>query len=221
MIELLPNLIPLLIVDVLNPVLFALLVLAVGTQKPYANSMSLLAGHTFSYLVSGIVIALGLDQITYRLNNPLPVDFVIGLLIGLLCVWAALASRDGKASEERSPERELTPAFCFGYGAVVNFLGVPFAIPYFAAIDQILKANLSVEISVLVVAIYNVTYALPFLLVPLAVAVLGERSKPILERINNALISLVDKLMPIMLFLIGVALIADALAFLITGKSLW
>ncbi len=221
MIELLPNLIPLLVVDVLNPVLFALLVLAVGTQKPYANSMSLLAGHTFSYLFSGIVIALGLDQITDRLNNPLPVDFVIGLLIGLLCVWAALASRDGKASEERSPERELTPAFCFGYGAVVNFLGVPFAIPYFAAIDQILKANLSVEISVLVVAIYNVTYALPFLLVPLAVAILGERSKPILERINNALISLVDKLMPIMLFLIGAALIADALAFLITGKSLW
>jgi cytochrome c biogenesis protein CcdA len=221
MIELLPNLIPLLIVDVLNPVLFALLVLAVGTQKPYANSMSLLAGHTFSYFVSGIVIALGLDQITYRLNNPLPVDFVIGLLIGLLCVWAALASRDGKASEERSPERELTPAFCFGYGAVVNFLGVPFAIPYFAAIDQILKANLSVEASVLVVAIYNVTYALPFLLVPLAVAILGERSKPILERINNALISLVDKLMPIMLFLIGVALIADALTFLITGKPLW
>ena len=221
MIELLPNLIPLLVVDVLNPVLFALLVLAVGTQKPYANSMSLLAGHTFSYLFLGIVIALGLDQITDRLNNPLPVDFVIGLLIGLLCVWAALASRDGKASEERSPERELTPAFCFGYGAVVNFLGVPFAIPYFAAIDQILKANLSVEISVLVVAIYNVTYALPFLLVPLAVAILGERSKPILERINNALISLVDKLMPIMLFLIGAALIADALAFLITGKSLW
>jgi cytochrome c biogenesis protein CcdA len=221
MIELLPNLIPLLVVDVLNPVLFALLVLAVGTQKPYANSMSLLAGHTFSYFVSGIVIALGLDQITYRLNNPLPVDFVIGLLIGLLCVWAALASRDGKASEERSPEHELTPAFCFGYGAVVNFLGVPFAIPYFAAVDQILKANLSVETSVLVVAIYNVTYALPFLLVPVAVAILGERSKPILERINNALISLVDKLMPIMLFLIGVALIADALAFLITGKSLW
>jgi cytochrome c biogenesis protein CcdA len=211
----------LLIVDVLNPVLFALLVLAVGTHRPYANSISLLAGHTFSYFVSGIVIALGLNQITDRLNNPLPIDFVIGLLIGLLCLWAALASRDGKASEEKTPERELTPAYCFGYGAVVNFIGVPFALPYFAAVDQILKANLSTETSVLVVAIYNVTYALPFLLVPVAVAILGERSKPILERINNLLISMVDKLMPIMLFLIGAALTADALAFLITGKSLW
>jgi cytochrome c biogenesis protein CcdA len=221
MIELLPNLAPLLIVDLLNPVLFALLVLAAGTNKPYANSVSLLAGHTFAYFTSGIVIALGLNRITDRLNNPLPVDFVIGLLIGLLCLWAALASRDGKASEERSPERELTPAYCFGYGAVVNFLGVPFALPYFAAVDQILKANLSVETSVLVVAIYNITYALPFLLVPIAVAILGERSKPILERINNALISLVDKLMPIMLFLIGAALTADALTFFVTGKSLW
>ena len=120
MIELLPNLAPLLIVDLLNPVLFALLVLAAGTNKPYANSVSLLAGHTFAYFISGIIIALGLNRITVRLNNPLPVDFVIGLLIGLLCLWAALASRDGKASKERSPERELTPAYCFGYGAVRN-----------------------------------------------------------------------------------------------------
>ncbi len=97
----------------------------------------------------------------------------------------------------------------------------PFTDADYVRLDQILKANLSVEASVLVVAIYNVTYALPFLLVPVAVAILGERSKPILERINNVLISMVDKLMPIMLFLIGAALTADALAFLITGKSLW
>jgi hypothetical protein len=46
MIELSLNLIPFLIVDALNPVLFALLVFAVGTSKPFANSLSFLAGHT-------------------------------------------------------------------------------------------------------------------------------------------------------------------------------
>lgn len=221
MTELLPKLIPLLVVDVLNPVLFALLIVAIGTSRPLANSTAFLAGHTASYFVSGIIIALGLDQITDRLNNPRPVDFVIELLIGLLCLWAALASRDGKATEEKKPEGELTPVYCFGYGAVVNFIGVPFALPYFAVVDQLLKANLSIESSVLVLAIYNLAYALPFALVPIMVALVGDASKPILEKINNMLISLVDRCMPILLLLLSAALIVDALAYLISGEALW
>lgn len=221
MIELLPRLIPILVVDVLNPMLFALMVVAVSTNRPIANSTAFLAGHTAAYFVSGIVIALGLNQITDRLNHPLPVDFVIELLIGLLLLWAALASRNGKASEDKTPERELTPTFCFGYGAIINFIGVPFALPYFAAVDQILKANLSVELSITAIAFYNLAYALPFLLVVILVAVTGESSKPILDKIRDLLVGLVDRFMPVILFLLGIALASDALAFLITGKPLW
>ena len=221
MIELLPKLIPLLVIDILNPVLFALLVVAVGTSRPYANSTALIAGHTAAYFLSGIVIALGLTQITARLNNPLPVDYVVELLLGLLLLWAALATRDGTASEEKTPEAELTPAFCFGYGAVVNFIGVPFALPYFAAVDQILKADLSVESSLLVLAYYNLAYAIPFLLVPLFVALIGDSSKPVLDKINDVIVSVVDKIMPLLLLLLGIALTADAVLFLTSGKTLW
>jgi cytochrome c biogenesis protein CcdA len=111
--------------------------------------------------------------------------------------------------------------YCFGYGAVINFIGVPFALPYFAVVDQLLKANLSVESSVLVLVIYNAAYALPFLLVPISVALIGDRSRPVLEKINAVLIRLVDTLMPILLFFVGIALTADALTYLITGEALW
>ena len=221
MIDLFSNLIPLLVVDVLNPMLFALMLVAIGTSKPFANSIAFLAGHTASYFVSGIIIALGLEWILDRLENPLPVDFVLELLVGLACLWAALAARDGKASEQKEPEGELNPVYCFGYGAVINFIGVPFALPYFAVVNQVLKANLSVESSLLVLALYNAAYALPFLLVPIAVAAIGDRSKPVLEKINAMLVKLVDTLMPILLLLVGVALTADALSFLITGEALW
>ena len=60
-----------------------------------------------------------------------------------------------------------------------------------------------------------------FLLVPLAVAIVGDDCKPFLEKINNFLVSIVDKLMPILLFLIGAALTVDALGFLISGEPLW
>ena len=180
---------------------------------------SLIAGHTAAYFFSGVVIALALTRITDRLNKPQPVDFVIELLLGLLCLWAALASRDGKASEEKTPEAELTPAFCFGYGAIVNFVGVPFALPYFAAMDQILKANLSVESSLVAMAAYNLAYALPFLAVPILVAVTGDSSKPVLGKINDLLVGIVDRFMPVLLLLLGLALAADALSFLISGAA--
>ncbi len=221
MTELLPRLIPILVVDVLNPMLFALMVVAVSTNRPIVNSSAFLAGHTGAYFVSGIVIALGLNQITDRFSHPLPIDFVIELSIGLLLLWAALASRNGKASENKTPERKLTPMYCFGYGAIINFIGVPFALPYFAAVDQILKANLSVELSITAIAFYNLAYALPFLLVVILVAVTGESSKPILDKISKLLVGLVDRFMPVILFLLGIALTADALAFLISGEALW
>ena len=197
------------------------MVVAVSTTRPIVNSTAFLAGHTASYFLSGVIIALGLDQVTDRLENPLPVDFVIELVIGLLCLWAALASRDGKASEDKTPERALTPTYCFGYGAIINFIGVPFAVPYIAAVGQLLKAELSVESSLLVLAIYNAAYALPFLLVPILVALIGDSCKPVLEKISTGLIKLVDTFMPAILFLLGAALIADALAYLILGKPLW
>jgi cytochrome c biogenesis protein CcdA len=185
------------------------------------NSTAFLAGHTVSYFISGVVIALGLNEIIDRLNNPRPVDFVIEFLIGLFCLWAAWASQNGKAAENKNPSAELTPAYCFGFGAIVNFTGVPFALPYFAAINQILKANLSVESSLVLLAIYNIAYALPFLMVPVLIALIGEGSKPFLEKTSNRLTVIVDRFMPVLLLLLGVALIGDALAYLIMGESLW
>ena len=219
--ELLPVLLPLLLVDVLNPVLFALLLVAVGSRQPVANSSALLAGHTIAYFVAGIAIAVGLEQVTARLANPQPVDFLIELTLGMLCLWAALAARGGKASEERKPDSELTPLGCLTYGAVVNFIGVPFALPYFAAVDQLLKANLSTQSSLGVLLVYNLAYALPFALVPLSVAMVGDRCKPLLQKINDVMVSLADRLMPALLILLGLALSADAVAFLWTGEGLW
>ena len=219
--ELLPKLAPFLIVDILNPVLFALMIVAAGGVKPVINSSAVLAGHTAAYFASGIVLALGLESLSSRLANPQPVDFIIELLFGLLCLWAALGSRDGNASKERQPAGEISPAVCFGFGAVVNFVGVPFAIPYFGVIDQILKADLTTESALAVLALYNVLYALPFLLVPVLVLVMGNASRPLLEKINQVLTRTTDRFMPLMLLLLGTALIADAIKFLVTGKALW
>lgn len=220
MFELIAKLVPILLVDFLNPVLFAMLVAAAGSSRPVAISCSLLAGHTAAYFAAGVGVALGFEQVADRLANPQHIDYLLSAAIGAaLLVMAFRVKKDG-APAAREPERALTPAFAFGFGAIVNFVGIPFALPYFAAVDQILGANLPAANSLAVLALYNVGYATPFLVVPVAVAISGEHARPFLEKISSLMGKLSDMAMPWMFGLLGVVLLADTAAYLYRGEGL-
>ena len=214
-------LIPILIADVVNPVLFASMVYAAGTKRPIMNSGSILLGHTLAYFCAGLVLALGLDQITDRLLNPQQVDYFIGLLIGILLLGVAFRPRKESKKSTTVGSGDLTPLKALGLGAVVNFVGIPFALPYFAALDQILKADLAATESVIVLIGYNLLYPLPFIFVPALVSVFGERSGPLLQRINDLLNRVSSFLMPVLLFLAGIALVIDAIRYFVTGEGLF
>jgi cytochrome c biogenesis protein CcdA len=212
---------PILLTDIVNPVLFAFMVYAAGAGRPVLLSSSMLLGHTAAYFSAGIVLALFMESITVRLANPQLIDFVIELILGFVLLWLAFGSRKntGKRPDEETPD--LTVLSAFAFGAVVNFIGIPFAVPYFAAIDQILKTDLSTTEVVLMLLSYNLAYAVPFALVPVLSAVMGERAKPILGRINEVLDKIGGFLLPAMLGIIGLALLADALVYFYTGSSLF
>jgi len=212
-------LIPILIADVINPTLFAFMVAAAGTDKPVTNSSAVLLGHTAAYFCAGIVLVKALEPITDRLANPQRIDFIIQAVIGLLLLSAVYLIVKDTGPQQTRETGELTPLQAFGWGAIINFLGVPFALPYFAALDQILKAELSATKSLLVLAGYNVLYALPFVTVPLFTLILGERSRPLLQRINDILVRISDFLMPILLALVGLVLLIDAAGYFIIGKG--
>ncbi len=214
-------LLPILLTDVMNPVLFAFLVYAAGTDRPVVLTSSMLLGHTLAYFSAGIVLALFMESIAAYLASPHTVDFVIQLILGFALLWVALmSSRDtGKRPEEKPPE--FTVISAFGFGAVINFIGIPFAVPYFAAIDQILKTDFSTVQVVISLVAYNLVYALPFALVPVLSAVMGERAKPVLARINAVMDKISGFLMPLMLGLIGLALLADALSYFFRGIPLF
>lgn len=219
MLDLWTVLIPILLADIVNPVLFAFMVYAVGTDRPLGNSIAALLGHTAAYLGFGIALAFAFDAITNWLANPKPIDYGIGLLIGVLLLWVAWRIPGG-AKQETQVER-LAPLRCFGIGAVINVIGLPFALPYLAALDQILKADLTVRDSVIAITGYNLGYALPFLAVPVLALALGDRSRPLLARINEKVDRISAYLMPVMLTLVGIALVLDAILFFAVGKGLF
>lgn len=212
---------PILLTDVVNPVLFAFMVYAAGGARPVLHSASMLLGHTAAYFSAGIVLALFMESFSERLANPRSIDFVIELVLGLALLWLAFGARTDTGKRPDDATRQFTVWSAFGFGAVINFIGIPFAVPYFAAIDQILKSDLSAAQAVLMLLAYNLAYALPFVLVPLLSAVMGERARPLLARINRVLDRISGFLLPALLGLIGLALLADALTYFTTGESLF
>lgn len=64
------RLLPFLAVDIVNPVLFACMVYATGSNRPILASSMLLLGHTLAYFLFGIVAALGFEHAAAYLANP-------------------------------------------------------------------------------------------------------------------------------------------------------
>lgn len=213
-------LVPILLADVVNPVLFGFIVYAAGTKLPIVTSSAALLGHTLAYFSVGVVLAPGIEFLSDRLANPHQIDFVISLIVGLLLVWAAIISFQNKNSQ-KTEFVNLSPVKAFGLGAIINFVGIPFALPYFAALGQILKADFSTIDSVLVLLGYNLLYALPFMTVPFLVFVMGDASRSLLKEINTRVESVGNYLMPVILGLLGLALVLDAVLFFMTKKGLF
>lgn len=214
-------LIPILLADILNPVLFAFLVYAAGTDRPVANSSAMLLGHTAAYLIAGIVLSYALESIAERLTNPRQIDFFIELVVGVALLWLALKSRNVDTKNPQNSQPRLNMVTAFGFGIVINFIGIPFAVPYFAAIAQILKSDPAFLEALFLLIAYNILYALPFAIVPALVAVMGSRAQPVLQRISSAVDRISGFLMPIILALVGLALLADAIAYFATGAPLF
>ena len=139
--------IPILIADVANPVLLAAVILGLTTDRPYATSIAVVLGHTLSYFCFGVLIVFGLAEIFADLfapviewfKNPLPIDYLISFVVGVLLVVVAwrwkIAPPDTEAKE---PEKVKTSVLqAFGFGAVINFVGLPFALPYLAFVNQL------------------------------------------------------------------------------------
>lgn len=221
MIEIWAVLTPILLTDVVNPVLFAFLVYAAGTSRPVVNSSFVLLGHTLAYIVAGIILALGFERITHRLANPHTIDYIIGLIVGVLLLWVALRSRKQKERQQSEYSGELTLVSALGTGAIVNFVGIPFALPYFAALDQILKADFTATQAVIMLVAYNLLYALPFTIVPVLSAIYGDHSRSLLQRINASFDRVSQYLMPLLLLAVGTALVADSILYLVTGTGLF
>lgn len=228
MIELLVVLLPIVVTDALNPVLAGAVIFALGTPKPYRAAFWVLAGWALVYFVAGVGLAAGLQRVTAVLANPRPVDFVIQAPIALGLIWFAYTSARSGENPRTSQQVPRPTGSTHTLGAVsglllggtINLVGLPFALPYFAAIDQMLKADLSIGEALLVLAIYNLAYVLPFAALAVLRFVYRDQADLLFTRINDWMERASAVVMPVMLFVVGAVLIIDTVLYFTTGTPL-
>jgi threonine/homoserine/homoserine lactone efflux protein len=197
-------------------------VYTLGSKKPYLNSIMILFGWFIIYFISGIILALGLESITQFLANPRPIDFYIESVVAFLLIWLAInmIRNDGgkRKKKEFDDSKAVSPLSAFGMGALINLIGLPFAIPYFAVIDQILKADMTWIPALFALFIYNFLYVLPFVILIIIRRVSGEKSEIIFNKISGWMDKGSKVIMPILLIGIAVVLLTDAIIYFTTGK---
>ena len=108
----------------------------------------------------------------------------------------------------------MTPAQAFTLAAVINVSGFWGALPYFAAIAQILKADLSTGGMLSAILLYNLVFALPLFSFLLLHLLLGEQAQRWFANAADFTTRWGGRVVTILLIGLGFVLIIDGIAWL-------
>lgn len=206
--------------DSLNPSAIALQVYLLGTTKPIPRSLAFVIGIFLAYWTSGLLAVLGLNQFiqTVIANSGIslstPLLYTIQLLIGIILLVVGITLRIPAQTEPVKAPTKLTLARTFLLGMSVTVLELPTALPYFAAIEQIARANLDLLSITSILALYNLIFVLPPIALVVLYLVFHRQSfvLSLLQRINRSIAIYSPHILRFVLLGLGIFLIADCLS---------
>ena len=226
MIPLLYALTPISLIDSLSLLPFAAVALAVllSGPKPYVSSIGFLLGVFLSYFASGVLIVFGLGEILQRVtgaivhwyNNPRAIDYILSMVVGVALIlvgyrWA-IARR--KRAERRQVSSGMTPGAAFAMGAGATIAGIWGALPYFAAIDQIMKADVTYAEGVVALGYYNIVFVSLAAALVVTRATLGERANVIFDTVNRLFEVWGKRVLVALMIVLGSVMLADGVGWL-------
>lgn len=204
------------------PLAIVVLVILLGGPSPLIRSAALLSGIFVAYLACGVLILFGLQSVfdavnTYALKvwqdpntEELIFQILIGLVLGALGLRMAL-KREEKAGKEAPAAMTAGQAFLAGAGMTI--VGLPGAVPYLAAIDLILRSDLTAAEEVIVLLVYNVVFISPLVAIAAVSLALGDRSKRLLDAIRDFFDTWGTRIIVILMILLGAVLVADGVGW--------
>jgi hypothetical protein len=226
MIPLLYALTPISLIDSLSLLPFAVVVLAVllSGPKPYLSSVSFLLGVVLSYFAAGVLIVFGLGEllqgvtggIVHWFNNPRAIDYILSMVVGIALIllgyrWA-IARR--KRAERKQASAQMIPGSAFVLVAGATIAGIWGALPYFAAIDQIMKADVSYAEGMVALAYYNMVFVSLATALVLIRAVAGPRADELFNAVTRFFEVWGKRVLVALMIVLGSVMLADGVGWL-------
>jgi len=230
--ELLAVILPIALVDSASITPLALVPVAtlLAGKRPYLTSASFLVGLYVSYFVMAVASMFGLSAVFTRLNtwaehrwhHPEPVDFLLELVIGLLLLVVVLRIARGRSVRKSGREMQsgATPAAAFGFACLLNLVGFPGALPWFAALDQILRFDPPAAQQALAVAAYVGVFVMPLTALVLLRAALGERGDAFMAAVQRFFDVWGRRVVIVLFLLLGLVMTVDGAIYLARGAPL-
>jgi len=229
MLELLTVLTPIALIDSTSITPLGLVPLAtiLAGKRPFGTAFAFLAGLFFSYLIMALLFLFGLSALlmrmnvwfNYRWNNPEPADFGVQIMVGLVMLIFGLRIAEKRKSKSggRELQASVSPASAFGFGFLMNVVGFPGALPFFAAADRIAQADPPTSDAVLAVVYYVTIFVLPLTAIVLLRALLGQRMDAVMRAIQGFFDTWGKRLILVLLILLGLILVMDGVAYFLGG----
>lgn len=136
--------------------------------------------------LGGAVVALGPGQAVLALvpHTGHTARYILELIAGMVMLVGAaiLWRRRTKLARHELPSPSAEGKSSFLLGLTIAGVELPTAFPYFAAIAAIVGSGLGVASQVIALAVYNIVFVLPLILMVITIMVAGDRAQPILEQ---------------------------------------
>jgi cytochrome c biogenesis protein CcdA len=204
------------------PVCLVPLARLLASRRPVLAAGAMIAGIFFTYFVCGVLIYFGLRELFEGLSaamhqwwhNPDTGDFVLQILIGLALIFIGYKiSAPPRPKKTREIASEASPIGAFLFGAGLTIVGMPGALPFFAAVDQLLRADLPNYQTIFAIAAYCVIFVAPLVGVVLVRVALGDRANLVLDAVNRFLSTWGRGVIIALLVLLGLVMVADGVGF--------
>ena len=197
-------------------------VASLGSRQPYLTASAFIVGKFLPLFTFGLLLAIGLDTVFDQLKvraqgiwrDPSVLFVSLQLVIGTaMLVLAYHLSRDGQHRPDRKSTAGMTPIGAFSVAAGATLIGLPGALFYFAAIDQILRAELTAWQIVKAILFYNMIYLFPLVLIVLSRRLFGTRADLFFNALTKFFQQWGKRLMSYGMYFLGAVLVADAVGW--------
>ncbi len=211
-------LLPIVLIDMVNPILLAGVIYGLGSTHPFINGTAILISFFMTYLFSGVLFAMGLDFVMEMYHLPPIYDYVLELIVAALLfifAWKIYHAPKAHPEENLIHSKTMTLGESLFVGLQINLIGLPFALPYFAAIDQMLKADIHAMQLFNVLLLYNIIYILPFSLLIFVRWCCKKNSNRIFQTANRKMHDASVKYLPFIFLILGLVLVEDFISYLL------